>query len=151
MRKNPFNDTCKPLVAADIAKVEKALGFALPASLKKHYLKQNGGIPKRTILQNDDYEFSVHYFMPMVHKNKTTPSTLEESYENIVRKRKLLPEGLIPFARSEGGDFYAMDRKTEEIFFYAMDTANPKDAKRFAANTLEEFLGEMLTTKEAYG
>lgn len=152
MKPNPMTEVDKPIKKEDLPKVEKALGFPLPESLKAHYLKYNGGQPKRTwIVTEDGDEYTINYFFPMVHTSEESPMTVEDYYEQLVTKKKLLPKNLIPFADDDGGDLYTMDKDTGEIYYYAMDTKDPKKAKRHVADTLENFLQCMITEEQALG
>jgi hypothetical protein len=145
-------DNCGPsLTRADVATVEKRLGFELPEDLVKHYLKHNGGQPQKRYFDDaQGHEYGVHQFKPIMHK--TSLPTIEDTYELVCVQKGLIPRERLPFAVNGGGDFFCIDRQTQEIFFHAMDDASQGNlAGRRVADSLPEFIERMQTEDDFYG
>lgn len=142
---NAFVGTGKRLSAEELAKVEGRIGLTLPSSLREHYLKHNGGRPKKSYFVDGDHELDVHHFNKMLDERSELGGVFEKMYEVVVQKKKLIPVRLIPFAINQGGDFFCMDKETEEIFFYEMDYClEPERAARKLAPSLAYFLEHMV-------
>jgi len=146
------SDPAQALTAADIREVEQAVGIELPTDLRRHYLWGNGGFAIRSefIVPDRDLEYDVAAWKPMKYRGYADEMRFEDSYQLLVRDKKLIPDHLVPFAINGGGDFFCMDRSTQAIVFYAMDScADPKAATRLLTGSLREFLDVLVTEEEA--
>jgi len=148
-----FRDTGPQISPDDIAAVETRIQRRLPADLRAHYLRYNGGVPVPACFEDGHGgEHQVHEFRPMLRRLHPNSPTFEETYEALVLKKRLIPENLVPFATNGGNDFYCMDARTQEIYFFAMDNcANPDEAKRLVAGSLTQFLEAMIPEDELFG
>lgn len=106
-----FSRTRPPLTQADLASVERRLGVILPADLKDHYLRHNGGRPAPRFFEKNDEWYGVHYFLPMA--NGDAGDSFEASYSSLVLDNPLFPAGVIPFAVDEGGDYFVYSVRPE--------------------------------------
>ena len=146
----------KSLTSKDIKKVEELIGCALPPSLKDFYINYNGGkiSGNRNVFVDieKDIEKEVNSFLPIKYKRFEGDSTLEESYDLFVNKKKLIPNGFIPFAMDSGGFRFCMDCESESIFFNNLDhIENPEGPMEFVSTSIVDFIAGMKTEKEAYG
>jgi cell wall assembly regulator SMI1 len=154
MYKYKLVECAKELTEADIANAEKLIGKELPPSLRDFYLLYNGGVveKKRRIFvdEDGDIEAEVKVFLPI--KYDEGDSTVEKSYENFVKQKKLIPPQFIPFAMDSGGFRYCIDTVSEAVFFNNLDRLDSKEGPmEFICASLADFIDGMRTEKEAYG
>lgn len=149
---NRFVDKGKKLREGDLEEVESKLGFSLPADLREHYSKNNGGDPARKSFRTKDgYECSVGSFLTMKYPSYEGEILLEDNYLEVCKKKKIINPKLIPFAEDEGGDPYCIHRDTQEIYYFAMEHSDdPKRATRKVAASLTDFIEGMLTERDFY-
>jgi cell wall assembly regulator SMI1 len=138
---NVFDDVAPPLSQEDLQAAERAIGFGLPSDLRRHYLKWNGGIPRRdTHVDSDGIERGVQEFIPIKHHPEGW--TIENKILDLVQTRKLIPDTLVPFAVDYGGNFFCVSREDQSVVYYAMDTwVDARKARPVRiASSLEEFI-----------
>ena len=131
-----------PVGSADIADVERQLGFAMPAALKAFYLEHNGGRPRPNLFPAHDDFFEVHIFLPI--KSGNPKLGLERTYDLLVRQTSEFPRDFLPFASDQGGDHFMVSlRPVDEgaVFFNQSDYYDDPDRfVVFLAPTLQAFL-----------
>lgn len=149
---NEFSDVAPALSESDMRAVEREIGYQLPAELRQHYLRINGGAPERRyFLTKDGMELEINEFRPIAHRARPKQITIESTILDLVKTRRLIPEALVPFAVNSGGDFYCVDRRDQSIVYYTMDDClNPGVATNRAADSLAEFIDGMVTEQEAF-
>jgi cell wall assembly regulator SMI1 len=149
---NRFIDKGKKLSERDLREVEAKLGFSLPAHLRAHYLKNNGGDPTRhSFRTKDGHEYSVGSFLTMKYPSYEGEILLEDNYLELCKKKKIIKKDLIPFAEDEGGDPYCIHRRTQAIYCFSMEFSDdPKRSTRKVAPSLTEFIEGMLTERDFY-
>jgi cell wall assembly regulator SMI1 len=137
-----FSRIRPPLTQADLASVEKRLGVILPADLKDHYLRHNGGRPAPRFFEKNDEWYGVHQFLTMIHGDHNTG--FEETYRDLALDNPLFPAGVIPFAVDEGGDYFAYSVRPEsygQILFVQSDYFQEPDRYLvFLSPSLANFL-----------
>ena len=147
------SDPGPALTPADIRDVELAIGIELPEDLRRHYLWGNGGFAIRSefIVPDSDFDqYDVAHWNSMKYLRQAHDVLFEDTYQVLVRDKKLIPDRLVPFAVNGGGDFFCMDRVTQEIVFYAMDScADPQAATQHLTGSLREFLDILVTEQDA--
>lgn len=119
MIENTFSGSNPAITAADVDHLESVIGKKLPAPFRNHYLKYNGGTPERTYWQADDFEepVEVSVFKPIVGGESTVLSTYQ-----LMLKKKVLPEHLLPFANDWGGNFFCLNLDTGAVSYFTTDT-----------------------------
>ena len=119
-----FNKPSKKLTRADIAEVEAKLGFSFPESLKKHYLRYNGGASSKTYFYSEesDTEIEVQSFAPIKYRYHECDKveTVEEKYMLFKRVSELMSDYL-PFANDYGGNLVCVNVKTGKVYIVWMD------------------------------
>jgi hypothetical protein len=120
--KMEFVDTYEAISELEIKKIEKELGFSIPDQLKTFYLKENGGIPKKTIFHSDNLDTIVPEFLPL--KSNRRINGVVESYKNLVLEQELCPVGFLPFCVDGGGDYFFVDctNKNCSVYFFSGDS-----------------------------
>lgn len=111
------------LDAKTLAEIESRLGLTFPAALRETYLAANGGCPEPYVYNGTRIETVVSELLPLVSDDH---GTAVQTYERLVRKLKLVPCHLFPFAVDGGGDYFFVDCADEAgaVFFYRSDTAS---------------------------
>jgi cell wall assembly regulator SMI1 len=111
------------LTAADIDGIEAKLGVTLPAALRAHYLRWNGGTPEPWVFEGASHTAVVSEFLPL--KTEDDADTAVDVYRDLVVKQRLVPATLFPFAVDPGGDYFFVDVATPDgrVFLYRHDTA----------------------------
>lgn len=135
--KNSILGHGRPLTVADLDEVERAIGIALPPSLRAHYARYNGGTPERATFiaaSGDDFDFGP--FSTMRWRQHPHQVLFEETYRRIVLQEALVPAWLVPFAIDGGGNFFCMDRGDEAIHYVPMDVPGEPDAGERIAESL---------------
>lgn len=142
---NKLSKEAPALAEADLTAIEGKVGFPLPAELRAHYGKHNGGVPERRYFVDDrGTEYEIRQLLSMTHPAFPGDVLFETSYENLVVKKGLIPKSLVPFARDSGDDFYCIDRETGGVVYYAMEHClDPKRAARPVSASLAAFLDGM--------
>lgn len=126
----------EPISDDEASRVSQRLGFDVPFDLRRLYSLVGAGTFRRRFFANDKYEFEINALIPA---SSESPRNVATVYDDVVRRRRLIPPGLLPFATGSGGDFYCVDLKDSSILFVPMDP--PGSSPRLVATTLEDFLG----------
>lgn len=149
---NRLNGASQPLSPADFEWAEKTLGFPLPPDLRAQYAMFNGGVPERTYFRNEKGdEYSLQALLPIRYRTYEDQLLLEESYERLVVRKKLIPTSLLPFAIDQGGDYYCMRKADQAIVFFAMDHWNdPGRAQTVVSASICSWLDAMVTEAQFY-
>ena len=155
MRNISLKKSGESISPEEIEQVESELGVKLPSSLKSFYADKNGGVPEPNCWIRDDSDpLCVHRFLPMKYPGGNL--TIEALYKRGLEK-DFLPDDLIPFAVDSGSNFFCVDSE-DRVFFYAMDSwrdklssdENKARARKFLANSFDEFIGGLTTEPEDY-
>ena len=113
----------------DITNLEKKYSFQFPESLKNFLLKNNGGIPEKTLLVKKGINFLIDKLLSVKYgKYNTYESTLDSIAD-------IIPSYTIPFAIDPFGNYFVFKKKINSIFFLDMEdvtlTSLNKDFKTF--------------------
>lgn len=153
---NGFDYSENSVSADEIDQAENEMGLKIPLSLRSHFLQCNGGVPKKSWWESDEWEpLSVGEFMPIKYPIDSD-TTLEKTYIRTAKKN-ILPEDFVPFATDWGGNFFCIDA-VGAIFFYAMDAwsgscsleENKRNATRFLCGNLPDFIDGLKAEDECY-
>lgn len=160
---NSFDDCEQPLSLEDLSEVERHIGHRLPPSFERHYLRYNGGTPRKAFFPGDDEwePVEVAQFFPFKYKQSDhdhRDALLEGRYAAMVA-RSVIPAGLLPFANDHGGNFFCLDLNTGAVCFYATDAFDPDigaaenhaRARRDLCRDFGSFIAALTTEDEAYG
>lgn len=147
---NYLANTKEHITESDLTAIEQKYKFQFPHEIKEHYLRYNGGTPKKSLfIDEDGYTFVVNNFLPIKYGN----STLEETLD-FLRLDQILPEWLIPFADDPGGDLYCFSIDEEElgaIYYWSHEydiEDDPEEHICYLCDSLTEFI-EKLVNDEA--
>lgn len=136
-----FINTSKPVTLEEIKEIEEKLNIVIPKQLIKHYMKYNGGIPKRKFLYSyiSDIETSVNTFLSMKYKNEVGYS-LEDMYLHFTSKN-IIPRNYLPFACDFGSNLFCVNLEDEKIVMIWLDMGevNP-DMIPVLCNSFDEFI-----------
>ncbi|MBX3628049.1 MAG: SMI1/KNR4 family protein [Rhizobacter sp.] len=134
-----------PLTSADFSEAEAQLGFALPADLRRHYERANGGQPFPNAYLAHGRYFCVHQFFPLKHGSRL--ETVEEIYR-LCQERPGLPKQAIPFATDASGDWYCYSIASDtlgRVFHFRSEYFTELDrAVRWLAKSLDDFLSQLV-------
>jgi cell wall assembly regulator SMI1 len=137
-----FIRTAPAISEREIEAMERQLNLKLPDDLKAHYLRYNGGRPTPRFFEKDDEWYGVHQFMTMIHGDRNTG--FEATYSDLVLDNPLFPDGVIPFADDEGGDYFVYSVRPEsygQILFVQSDYfEDPDRYVVFLSPSFGEFL-----------
>lgn len=117
--------SAEKLCPDDIIEFEKATGFSLPATMKKFYLKNNGGMPNLDFFQpqyGDWDEVEINMFLPIKYQLKGVQPIEETS--RTLWDRDMISQSLLPFAIDSGNNLYALHKKSNAIYYVVMDIWN---------------------------
>jgi SMI1 / KNR4 family (SUKH-1) len=146
------------LTELEISTVEVIIGVNFPASLKNHYLLFNGGeiegcrfyFIKADANLNEPNGFYLKYFYPIKYGNQDVETLLEENYDELVIKQKVIPKNYIPIGddisgwpiccRADNGWIYSLNRETLD--------ENGNEELIHICDSLDEFINGMLTNEE---
>jgi len=146
-------DTLPRLAPSAIDAVERTLGFSLPPSLRDHLLAHHGGRPARKHLiidrpDGDVVTLGFRHFYAV--RDPTTGRELEDSYRLFVVERHAVDGDYLPFGADGGDNPFCIDRKTDAIYFCALDGSEPEPVRGvLVARSLTEFVEGMMTEAEA--
>jgi cell wall assembly regulator SMI1 len=117
-----LTDGAPPLTSADLDAVEGLLGVVLPADLRAHYLRWNGGVPVAACwVVDDEVVAEIAEFRPMRYGDGEPYDTVEDWYAAFVREGHL-PAGVLPFAHDWGGAAFCLDLTTQDVELHRFDT-----------------------------
>ncbi len=139
-----FVETSKELNCNDINEIERKLNIVLPQQLINHYMKYNGGIPKKRFLYSciSDIETSVHTFLPMKYKNDVG-YTVEDMYLHFINKN-VIPKKYLPFACDAGSNLFCINLENEKIVIVWLDTGEVnEDLIPVLSNSFDEFIDSL--------
>ena len=130
--------SAEKLSPEDIAEFEKATGFSLPATMRKFYLKNNGGMPNLCFFQpqDEDYdEVEINTILPIKYPLSGV-QTIEETSRSLW-DRDMISKRLLPFAIDSGNNLYALHKKSLAIYYVVMDVWNDalSNEDNFAENS----------------
>lgn len=115
-----FSNGGPALEPDELARIEQQWGIALPAALRRMYLRSNGGSPCPYVFENDELDTVVSEFLPLSGRT----GTAIQAWTRLVKERALLGDNYFPFAVDGGGDYFFVDCHSAEgnVFFYRSDT-----------------------------
>jgi hypothetical protein len=122
-----FLEVSKKLVEPNLKEVEEQLGITFTDEFKEHYLKYNGGYPLKSFLlwPDDGAKTRINHFFSIKYDGF---SRLETAYENLFITEQILPEGFLPFAVDDGGDYFCISTLPQyfnQVFFFDMHHYDP--------------------------
>lgn len=125
--KTTITEQEKSLTLTDIIEVENQFNFTMPESLKKLYLKYNGGV----VEGKNYYE---------INSIKYGEVLLEETIDSLQISEQQISKEYLPFANTAVGHIICMyvgdGIKNGQVYLFRHDEMEPI----FYNNTLEEFL-----------
>lgn len=142
-------DSSPSLTANDLNKVEASLGVVFPPALRTMWLESNGGVldEERCVYQNDQYEFDIKYFLPVLHTKEEGILRVESLYNLLTHDKKMLPETMLPFAIDGGGFPFCVNISNGTVHF-----ANLESQKIiYLEQDLDSFISNVITEEEAWG
>ncbi|WP_161556557.1 SMI1/KNR4 family protein [Burkholderia pyrrocinia] len=162
MTENLFFDCEKEIDPYDLETVELKIGARLPEELKRHYLKFNGGHPKRRYWNDPQMKFDaleVAGFRPIRYckaDHDNPRSLLDGGYLSLL-ERAVIPRGLLPFARDIAGNFFCVDLAENDVWHFAADAFDPDaspsenhtNARRRLVGTFQGFIDELVSLRMA--
>lgn len=158
MYKFDIINCAQKLTELEISEVEATVGLNFPASLKSHYLLFNGGeiegnrfcFIKANAKPGEPNGFYLKYFFPIKYGNRDVEMLLEENYDELVNKQKVIPKNYIPIGddisgwpvccRADNGWIYSLNRETLD--------ENGNEELIYICDSLDEFVNFMLTIEE---
>jgi hypothetical protein len=85
---------------------ELEFGIALPQELRELYLRANGGKPNRQMFIDENGPCKVHTILPIKHSSIPGLSTLDQSFNHMKVRAKILRDDLVPFAVDPLGGYF---------------------------------------------
>lgn len=113
---NEFTNFQRGLSETDFAWFKNETGLTLPPDVRAHYAQYNGGEPRDYLYVSDGTKYVVQEFFPIRYGKPG--ETVEDNYRELVRKDKLIPKGMMPFAIDPAGDFYCVDIPTGQVSIF---------------------------------
>ena len=138
-----FQDTDRKLIENDIQLAERQLGFLLPAQLREHYLKWNGGCPEPYLLSDDKVDTVVSEVLPLFSDGS---GTAIDSYKTLVTERHIVDRKFFPFAVDGAGDYFFINVDSGKVYFYSSDN---EERPMLVAETLTAFWYKLRSEDEA--
>ena len=151
-----FINTGIKLTESDIMDVSKSMNLKFPKDLVELYIQYNGskieGEKYFYIDEDNDVDISVKLFLPMKYKQSENDILLEELYQSLAVKKKLIPLSYIPFAIDDGGYPYCINANDDKIYIGYLEDydGSPESTIRFISDSLIKFIYGMKTEDEAY-
>jgi hypothetical protein len=135
------------LSSHDIVGVENETGVKLPESLRRHYLRWNGGEPEPYVFENQCLDTVVSEFFPLMsHSERDTAVSV---YRRLILEKALAPRTFFPFAVDGGGDYFFADCGTPEamVYFFRGDYWSSDRSKCLLGLSMgfDEFLSRLKT------
>lgn len=157
MSTNKFTKTYHQLTEADIKAAEKRMGFTLPAELRAHYLKYNGGEPELRCWKSEHYDdnyltgfFPIRKSNDLDDKELAKVETLDETVVELLEGQHM-PKSFLPFAADGGGNYFCIDRDDGKIYFLPMDEDSSFDSRRrYLAASFNEFVEGLVKGDSEY-
>jgi len=142
---NSFMDTSFSLTEEDLIKFEKKFDIVIPDLIKKHYLKNNGGYPERTVFydEENDCDYTVNYFYSIGCEDEGMSL---EKIMPLLRDENIFPSWLVPLADDEGGDIFAYSIREEDngaIYYYSHEfdyEEDPEEYITYLSEDIDSFL-----------
>ncbi|MCE9198367.1 SMI1/KNR4 family protein, partial [Phocaeicola dorei] len=131
-----LSDCSASLTKEDIKDFEAELNVKIPVSMKKFYLKFNGGMPSPYCYQPQDEDMDwveIKAFFPI--KERTNAFETIEVIAKDIWSRNLMPCNLLPFAMDSGGNYYALNLKNKKIYYYLTDEWDENASKEYNFET----------------
>jgi len=143
-----FLETSDPIQLEDLIVIEKELKIKFPDKFKEHYLKYNGGYPeKRFFVWEKNVTTRINTFFTIKHEDL---GSLESTYKDLVILEKYLPEGIVPFACDDGGNFFCIslrNRDYDHVYYCDNNHYNVIDNEEYLTlltNSFNDFLKELI-------
>ena len=131
-----LSDCSASLTKEDIKDFEAELNVKIPVSMKKFYLKFNGGMPSPYCYQPQDEDMDwveIKAFFPI--KERTNAFETIEVIAKDIWSRNLMPCNLLPFAMDSGGNYYALNLKNKKIYYYLTDEWDENASREYNFET----------------
>lgn len=139
-----------------VTEIEKILDFTFPGTFKDLYLASNGGVPSRTVWNEDIYyePIVVSYFKPLRAGSPMLDGDMSHLVGFILamRHRKVIPDHILPFALDEAGNFICFEKASGTIVYFAVDVFQPDvemalnhvAAQKLLSHSFDEFCESLL-------
>jgi SMI1-KNR4 cell-wall len=140
-----FEHVSLPLVDADLDEVERRFDFIFPEDLRKHYLRYNGGHPKKNRFINDGRTYILHDFLPIKASKIATLSTLEKCIEWLKVDKQIIPMYLVPFASDPFGNFFCFSTQIPDfggIYWFKIEGRRKMEGD-FLSSSFNDFLNKL--------
>lgn len=149
----------KPLAEDDIVDFENQFGIRMPAELRKHYLKENGGFPDcfkmcyipKGVDPCDANGVTFNGFYPIKYLSTDDGSTLEENYIDYTDTQSLFDKAeYIPFAFDVSGYPLLMKLDEQAVYLLNRDVVDDdgREVVEFVASSLQEFIDGLIPGDE---
>lgn len=138
-----LSDCSVQLTKEDIKDFEVALNVKIPASMKKYYLKFNGGMPSPYCFQPQDEDLDwveIKAFFPI--KKRTDAFETIEAIAKDIWSKNLMPCNLLPFAMDSGGNYYALNLKNKKIYYYLTDEWDENVSREYNFETNTRYIAQ---------
>ena len=138
-----LSDCSVSLTREDINDFEAELNVKIPASMKKFYLKFNGGMPSPYCFQPQDEDLDwveINAFFPI--KERTNAFETIEVIAKDIWSRNLMPCNLLPFAMDSGGNYYALNLKNKKIYYYLTDEWDESASREYNFETNTRYISQ---------
>lgn len=134
-----FDDSETPTNEAELTRLESLLGISLPLGLRQQYLRANGGSPAPYVYADDNLDTVVSSFLPI--SSTRGHRTAVDTYELLVRNKRVVPLKYFPFAVDGGGDYFFVDCASEHgaVLFYRSDVTDGEDPLLALGVNIDEF------------
>lgn len=99
------------LKRTEVLELVGSVGVRLPEPVVEQYLKSNGGVPARKLLELDGVRTLVGAFLPLTSLEDDEETALEV-FKDLVLGQRICSEHLFPVASDEGGDYFLVDTRT---------------------------------------
>lgn len=139
-----FIATSKALTKSDIFDAEKEMGILFPKDFIAHYLQFNGGCAENDkYVWKDGGETRVNSFFPLKYDDL---GKIETIYRDLFILENYLPEGIVPFATDDGGNFFCISARMQDygnVYYFNndhYDVENEHSAMEYLENTFSDFI-----------
>ena len=144
-----FLEVSKKLTETDLREVEEQLGNVFTDQFKEHYLKYNGGYPFKSFFlwPDDGVKTRINHFFSIKYDGF---SRLETAYENLFITEQILPEGFLPFAVDDGGNYFCISTLPQffnQVFFFDMPQYDPDWINEYVtliSSSFQEFIDNLV-------